>query len=85
MYPNEVTLLGIILNKFTFTYLWLPNTLTQVSDIKQYQSLILLINRDAAWNQMELFNSVLTLSLSTQFLSVVFLYSDYTVTDLLTS
>ena len=72
MYPNEVTLLGIILNKFTFTYLWLPNTLTQVSDIKQYQSLILLINRDAAWNQMELFSSVLTLSLSTQFLSVVF-------------
>ena len=72
MYPNEVTLLGIILNKFTFAYLWLPNTLTQVSDIKQYQSLILLINRDAAWNQMELFSSVLTLSLSTQFLSVVF-------------
>ena len=85
MYPNEVTLLGIILNKFTFTYLWLPNTLTQVSDIKQYQSLILLINRDAAWNQMELFSSVLTLSLSTQFLSVVFLYSDYIVSDLLMS
>ena len=48
MYPNAVTLLGIILNKFTLTYLWLPNTLTQVSDIKKYQSLILLINLDAA-------------------------------------
>ena len=52
MYLNSVTVLGMILNKFTLSYLWLTSKLPQASDLKQYLSLILLMNLDVAQDQM---------------------------------